>query len=121
MDRWMDESVKGGVGAALSLLSCSNLFCLINSFYPSGWSDSSRCAVCPTSQQPLLSSLSLSLSLSTVPLFLSRSLGPPAGLVPSLHASGAAVRKQSRHAVAMVTITLLQDSGQPQAAKSPKL
>lgn len=55
---------EGWMLPSLSLLSCSNLFCLINSFYPSGWSDSSRCAVRPTSQQSLLSYLSLSLSPS---------------------------------------------------------
>ena len=70
MDGWKCRARCCSV--SLSLLSCPNLFCLINSFYPSGCSDSSGCAARPTSQQPLLSSPlnSLSLSLSFYCTFL---------------------------------------------------
>lgn len=66
-----------------SLLSCSNLCCLINSFYPSGWSDSSGCPTrllppTPPSSQQL--NLLCSPSLLYPPLPLS---GPPAELAPS--------------------------------------
>lgn len=104
MDGWMDGSVKGGVDAAVSpspALSCPNLFCLINSFYPSGWSDSCGCVVRPTSQQPLLPSLSLYCTF--LPLYLSW----PTCWAGPLSTRHAAVRKRIRHAVTMVTVVTI--------------
>lgn len=71
MGGWMDGWESGDRSGcfSLALLSCCNLFCLINSFYPSGWSDSSGCAARPTTQTPLHPALSL-----TFPLNLSSSL-----------------------------------------------
>lgn len=59
-----------------------------------------RRAPTPTSQQPLLS---LSPSPSSPLFFLSTSLGPPAGLVPSLYAS-LPLGNGAEHAVTMATI-----------------
>lgn len=69
---------------------------MINSRYPSG------CAVRPNSQQPLLSPLSLRFYCTFILISLHLSVGPPAGMVPSLHGH-AALRTPSRHAVTMVT------------------
>lgn len=89
----------------MDLLSCPNLFCLINSFYPSCWSNTSGCVVCPTSQQALLSSHTLSLSLSFFLLcFSSLYLRWPTCWAGPLSTRHAAERTQSRHAVTMATI-----------------
>lgn len=91
-----EEVMEGRVGVREGAVSPSFSFhvviysvCVINSFYPSGWSDSSGCVVCPTSQQPLPSSLSLSLSIR---LYLSR----PTCWAGPLSARHAAVRRQKQ-------------------------
>lgn len=83
------------------LLSCSNLFCLINSFKPSGCSDSSGCVV-----QPHLAVYCTSEPLPPWPTCWA---SPPH---PSLHA----VKQQSRRR-AVTTATPLQ----LQATKSPDI
>lgn len=100
------------------LLSCSNLCCLINSFYPSGWSDSSACPTrLPPPPQPHPAPSNL--TCSALPLYCTPSspLRPTCWARPphsSLSAHHRAARKHRRSAVAMVTITPLP----PQVATS---